>query len=161
MILPQQPVSPDRSPDRSLYPSQVSQRNEWIADLRGPANSLDPQVPYAFLSEREPDAAGKIVTVSTIFLTNRKCPWKCVMCDLWQNALPDSVPAGAIPAQIDHALSRLPAATHIKLYNAGSFFDPSAIPPEDYPAIAERVRYFDRVIVESHPALIAARCFEF
>src|SRR2546423_6450558 len=102
MILPQQPGSPHPAP----YPSQASQRNEWITDLRGPANSLDTQMPYAFLSEREPDAAGNIVTVSTIFLTNRQCPWKCVMCDLWQNTLPESVPEGALPEQIDHALSK-------------------------------------------------------
>jgi len=153
MILPLQPASP--------YPPQASQRNRWVTDLRRPPNPLNPQLPYSFLSEQEPDADGTIVTVSTIFLTNRQCPWKCVMCDLWQNALPESVPPGAIPAQIDHALAQLPPANHIKLYNAGSFFDPRAIPPSDYGAIADRTRLFDRVIIESHPALIAARCDAF
>jgi radical SAM enzyme (TIGR01210 family) len=52
-------------------------------------------------------------------------------------------------------------AKAIKLYNAGSFFDPKAIPVEDYAAIAERVSSFDRVIVESHPGLVGARCLEF
>lgn len=65
---------------------------------------------------------------------------------------------GAIPEQIDRALARLqPAAgdwRRIKLYNAGSFFDPGAIPPEDHPAIATRARRFERVIVECHPALV-------
>jgi radical SAM enzyme (TIGR01210 family) len=153
MILPLQPASP--------YPPLASQRNRWITELRRPPNPLNSRVPYAFISEQEPDADGAIVTISTIFLTNRQCPWKCVMCDLWQNALPESVPPGAIPAQIDHALAELPPAKHIKLYNAGSFFDPRAIPASDYEAIADRLRPFDRVIVESHPALIAGRCLEF
>jgi hypothetical protein len=83
------------------------------------------------------------------------------MCDLWRNTLTESVPSGAIPEQIDFALSRLPAARHIKLYNSGSFFDAHAIPPEDYGAIATQVASFERVIVESHPSLIGDRCFRF
>ncbi len=42
---------------------------------------------------------------------------------------------------------------HIKLYNAGNFFDAQAIPPEDYRPIIERIRDFDTVIVENHPRL--------
>src|SRR5579871_4273181 len=49
----------------------------------------------------------------------------------------------------------------IKLYNAGSFFDPQAIPPEDYPEIAQTVAGFERVIVECHPALIGPRLLPF
>jgi uncharacterized Fe-S cluster-containing MiaB family protein len=81
-------------------------------------------------------ASGAVVPVATIFLTNRECPWRCLMCDLWRNTLVDSVPAGAIPEQIEFALRQLPPARHIKLYNSGSFFDRRAIPPEDFPAIA-------------------------
>jgi archaeosine synthase beta-subunit len=47
-----------------------------------------------------------------------------------------------------------PQVRHIKLYNSGSFFDPRAILPEDHSAIAERVREFERVIVECHPAFV-------
>jgi hypothetical protein len=83
------------------------------------------------------------------------------MCDLWRNTLTESVPAGAIPAQIDYALQRLGAARQIKLYNSGSFFDPKAIPLEDHAAIAERVARFERVIVECHPALIGESCIGF
>jgi archaeosine synthase beta-subunit len=85
---------------------------------------------------------------------------------------------GGIPAQIDFAFARLglrrgdagepagsgeaaPPARWVKLYNAGSFFDPGAIPPADYGAIADRVRGFQRVIVECHPALVGARCLRF
>jgi radical SAM enzyme (TIGR01210 family) len=121
----------------------------------------DPWKPYAFFVEPEMSAAGRVDPVATVFLTNRECPWHCVMCDLWQNTLADTVPAGAIPAQIDYALARMPEARAIKLYNAGSFFDARAIPVSDYTAIATRAGRFDRVIVESHPALIGGRCFEF
>lgn len=97
-----------------------------------------------------------MVPVATVFLTNRECPWRCIYCDLWKNTLTETVPAGAIPSQIDFALAQpgVTEARQIKLYNAGSFFDPKAIPLEDYPAIAKRVAGFDRVILESHPALI-------
>lgn len=49
----------------------------------------------------------------------------------------------------------------IKLYNNGSFFDPGAIPAEDYTAIAERVCGFERVIVECHPALVGESTLRF
>ena len=96
--------------------------------------------------------------VGTILLTNHECPWRCLMCDLWRNTLAGPTPAGAIPAQIDYALARLPAARQLKLYNSGSFFDRAAIPLGDYPAIAERVGRFERVVVESHPALVGEDC---
>jgi archaeosine synthase beta-subunit len=99
--------------------------------------------------------------VATIFLTNRECPFRCLMCDLWRNTLTETVPVGAIPAQIDHALLELPPARQLKLYNSGSFFDPHAIPPHDYGAIAQRANRFDRLIVENHPALTGDACLRF
>lgn len=128
-------------------------------------NVLDPWRPYAFLTEEEPGPDGEAIQVATIFLTNRECPWHCLMCDLWRNTLEETVPQGAIAAQIRHALRHLPALssgpTHLKLYNAGSFFDPHAIPPAEYPQIAELSRSFRRIIVECHPALVGKRCLEF
>jgi radical SAM enzyme (TIGR01210 family) len=140
--------------DAAQYPETARERNHWILSRRGPRNPVEPTRPYAFLVEQERAGTGEIVPVATVFLTNRECPWRCLMCDLWKNTLPESVPMGAIPAQIDYAFSRLPSARQIKLYNSGSFFDPRAIPREDFPAIAERVRPFERVIVECHPALV-------
>jgi radical SAM enzyme (TIGR01210 family) len=100
-----------------------------------------------------------------IFLTNRECPFRCVMCDLWTNTLDETVPPGAIPAQIREALSRLAPIRQVKLYNAGSYFDPRAIPPEDDGAVAREVSACARVIVESHPAFLAGahakRCLRF
>jgi radical SAM enzyme (TIGR01210 family) len=119
-------------------------------------NVVDASRPYAFCIEQERAEFGGVVSVATIFLTNRECPWRCVYCDLWKNALADTVRRGAIPAQIDFALEhlRMEKPRQIKLYNAGSFFDRKAIPPEEFPAIAQRVSGFERVIVESHPALV-------
>jgi radical SAM enzyme (TIGR01210 family) len=123
--------------------------------------NLDPARPWQFLSEEERASGGEIALVNTVFLTNRECPWRCVMCDLWKNTLTESVPVGAIPSQIEYALARLPSARVIKLYNSGSFFDPRAIPVADYAAIARQLEGFERVIVECHPALIGENCFRF
>jgi archaeosine synthase beta-subunit len=145
------------------YPTVARARDRWIRDRRDPASlaardRLDPRKPYAQWVEDERAHDGRSVRVATIFLTNRECPWRCLMCDLWKNTLSKRVPVGAIPAQIRHALGQLPSAEHIKLYNAGSFFDRQAIPPQDYSAIAGQLAGFDRVIVESHPSLIGDAC---
>ena len=110
--------------------------------------------PYAFLCEEEVGANGELLLTATIFLANRECPFRCLMCDLWQNTLDERVPRGAIATQIRSALRELPAARQVKLYNAGSFFDPQAIPPECDREIADLVSGFERVIVECHPAFL-------
>jgi radical SAM enzyme (TIGR01210 family) len=135
--------------------------DEWILARRPPRNALRPDRPYAWLVEQEPAPGGGLVDVATLFLTNRECPFRCLMCDLWKNTLEVSVAPGQIPAQIRWALARLPPARHLKLYNAGSFFDPKAIPPEDYAEIARLAVPFERVIVECHPRLVGRRFREF
>ncbi|QEG41146.1 radical SAM protein [Roseimaritima ulvae] len=135
--------------------------SEQILRQRPEKNPVDPFRPYAFLVEPEPAADGQLVDVATVFLTNRECPFRCLMCDLWKNTTDDRVPPGAIPKQIDFALDRLPAAQQIKLYNSGNFFDPQAIPSADYQAIANRVRVFENVIVENHPRLCTPACVQF
>jgi len=142
----------------STYPTSPEERNSWVMDRRGLRNAVDPYRPYAFLVEEECSADREVVTVATIFLTNRECPWRCAMCDLWKNTLTQSVPFGAIPQQIVHALARLPVARQIKLYNSGSFFDERAIPQQDYLAISRIVQRFERTIVECHPALVGKGC---
>jgi uncharacterized Fe-S cluster-containing MiaB family protein len=64
------------------------------------------------------------------------------------------------PARTKAAVARR-SPRQIKLYNSGSFFDRAAVPFEDYPAIAERVSGFERVIVESHPSLIGDATLRF
>lgn len=134
---------------------------ERIVAERPPKNVVDPWRPYDFLIEKERSWRGEVEDVATLFLTNRECPFRCLMCDLWKNTTNQTVPLGAIPAQINYALSRLPAAATIKLYNSGNFFDRRAIPPEDHRAIARRVDGFRTVIVENHPLLCTDDCLRF
>ncbi len=149
----------------AAYPEEPAARRRWIEERRGPRNAVDPTRPHAFFVEEEFSGSGEVVPILTVFLTNRECPWRCLMCDLWKNTLTESVAPGMIPAQIDHAVSLLergrPRPHHIKLYNSGSFFDRAAIPKEDYPEIARCVRSFSRVILECHPKLVTDEVLRF
>ena len=156
------------------YPDDSAERDRWILSHRPERQVGDAYRPYAVNVEEERAGSGEVVSVAAVFLTNRECPGRCLMCDLWKHSLRETVPGGAIPAQIDHALAWLntqrqdpplsrsiPLARHIKLYNSGSFFDPRSVPPEDHSAIAQRVCGFERVIVECHPAFIGAAVVRF
>jgi len=68
---------------------------------------------------------------------------------------------GAISAQIEWALNRLPPVRHVKLYNAGSFFDARAIPAGELPRIAGQLANLETVIVECHPRLVGRSCLAF
>jgi radical SAM enzyme (TIGR01210 family) len=149
-------MSAPASRPETPYPGTAGGRADWILERRGARRSLDPWEPVATLLEREPSESGAPASVATVFLANRECPWRCLMCDLWQATLPETVPAGAIAEQVRRALARLPPADWIKLYNAGSFFDPRAIPRSEYGPVARQLTGFSRVIVESHPALVGA-----
>ena len=141
--------------------SDLSYTTADILNARPAKNQVDPTQPYAFLVEREASANGTLVDVATLFLTNRECPFHCLMCDLWKNTTDESIASGLIPRQMEFALRQLPPAQHIKLYNSGNFFDPKAIPRQDYPAIAELCRSFEHVVVENHPLLCNSHCLEF
>lgn len=139
----------------SLFP------DEWILARRPPRNVVSPDRPYAYFVEPEAAPGGGLVDVATLFLTNRECPFRCLMCDLWKNTLETTLPPGRIAAQIRWALDRLPPARHLKLYNAGNFFDPRAIPRDDYAEVARLAAGFERLIVECHPRLVGRRCRDF
>lgn len=151
------------------YPESAQERDRWILSRRaGIARdpSLNPFQASHRLRETEPDTAGRARSILTVFLTNRECPWRCLMCDLWRHTLEETVPAGAITAQVDQALLadgeiHAAPADWLKLYNAGSFFDPGAIPVADWDAIADRSRRFSRLVVECHPTLVGARMLPF
>lgn len=144
-----------------VYPENAAERDRWILAQRPPRTVVSDRKPYAYFIEEECGVDGPVEAVATILLSNRECPFRCTMCDLWRNTLTKTVPTGAIPAQIDFGLRRLEPARTVKLYNSGSFFDARAIPPADYEAIAAHVRDFDRVIVECHPAFVGERCVAF
>jgi radical SAM enzyme (TIGR01210 family) len=137
-----------------------------ILAARGPKQLVDPWKPITSFVEPERQADGRVLDVVTIFLANRECSFHCLYCDLWRQTLDEPTQRGAVPQQIDIALrsatvSERPAPQVVKLYNSGNFFDAAAIPPDDWPAIADRVRHFERVIVENHPRLIDDRCLRF
>lgn len=138
-----------------------------IVAARPRRNQHDSFRPQGFFVEQEHSRAGTVDDVATLLLTNRECPFRCLMCDLWQGTLVESGPTGAIPTQIDFALSQINAThsdsviRHIKLYNSGNFFDPQAIPREDHAAIAELVRHYQTVIVENHPRMCRDDCVRF
>lgn len=132
-----------------------------ILAARGPKNDVDPLRPYHMLVEPECAANGMVEDVATVFLSNRECPFRCLMCDLWKNTTDVQVAIGAISEQVRFALRSLPAASHIKLYNSGNFFDAKAICREEYQSVAELVSKFRTVIVENHPRLCGIRCVEF
>ncbi|MFU8812203.1 MAG: radical SAM protein [Balneolaceae bacterium] len=135
--------------------------NRKIIEQRPPKESVDPFVPINYLHEKEIQADGVVRSVNTIFLTNRECPFKCTMCDLWRHTLDESTPKGAIPEQIRYALKKLPEADVIKLYNSGNFFDGKAIPKSDYDQIAELLSDVEHVVVENHPALTNKAVLDF
>jgi radical SAM enzyme (TIGR01210 family) len=141
----------------SEVPVGLAAADAWVRARRGPKNSPDPNTAVGAAWEEEADGRGGLLPTAVVFLANRECPFTCLMCDLWVDTLDEPVRPGQIPLQIRGALARLPAARQIKLYNAGSFFDPLAIPPDDDEEIAGLVAPFDQVVVESHPAFLSGR----
>jgi radical SAM enzyme (TIGR01210 family) len=133
----------------------------WILGQRPPKPPADPWRPHAFFVEPERTARGGVEDVATLLLTNRECPFRCLMCDLWKYTTDSRVPDGAVAAQVEYGLARLPTARHIKLYNAGNFFDAQAIPPADHARIAELLKPFRTAVIECHPLLVGPRCLAF
>ncbi len=156
--------SPPDAAAAEPYPVRAGARDRWVLARRPARTPPDLTRPVAAFIERERDEQGRVVTGLTVLLASRECPWRCVMCDLWQQTVPGAVPPGMIPRQVEAALAVAgPEARQgpLKLYNSGSFFDPRALPPADYPAVAARAVGFERVVVECHPALIGRRVVAF
>jgi hypothetical protein len=124
-------------------------------------NTLDEQKANGVFSEPELTRSGVVEDHNIILTTNKECPYKCTMCDLWQNTLDYRVEQGVITKQVRDALEKLPAAKHLKIYNAGSFFDRQSIPKQDTFEIADMVCTYETLIVEAHPKVIGTPCFEF
>lgn len=144
----------------TAYPTEG--RTGWILAQRPPRrDGPDPYQPHGVFREHERLATGEVVDTGVVLLTNRECPWRCLMCDLWRDTTLETVPVGAIPHQLDTAVEAWseagPLPAQVKLYNSGSFFDTAAIPPVDYRPIAERIAFARHVVVESHPLLIGDR----
>jgi archaeosine synthase beta-subunit len=132
-----------------------------IRAARGPKTAVDPRRPYALHVEPERSRDGALEDIATVFLTNRECPFTCLMCDLWMHTMDQAVRPGDLLEQLDFALAELPSTKHIKLYNAGNFFDVKAIPKQDRAALAGRLREFETVVIENHPSLCGPAVTEF
>jgi uncharacterized Fe-S cluster-containing MiaB family protein len=147
--------------DHGLYPATASARDRFVLERRGPRPEHDPWRYQGLIVEDERTAQGGRARMATVLLTGRECPWRCTMCDLWTYTTVTDTPPGAIAAQVAAARSALRdqpiPVTGMKLYNAGSFFDPRAVPEADYEAVAGALAGLSRVIVESHPALVGPR----
>jgi radical SAM enzyme (TIGR01210 family) len=148
-----------------MYPVSGVDRDVFVLGHRGPRPPHNSWRYQNLAVEAERAADGHLAPTATVFLTGRECPWRCTMCDLWQYTTHTDTPAGAIPAQVAaarRALGSQPARPEqMKLYNAGSFFDPRAVPEQDYGAVAAHLAGLSRVIVESHPALVGPRVDRF
>ncbi len=152
----------NRTSNLDPYPDGRGARDAWILARRAGiarTDKLHPRRPSHWLRESEPDPAGGQASILTVFLTNKECPWRCLMCDLWRHTLEETVPVGAIPEQLEMALAADQVehprrAQWLKLYNAGSFFDSQAIPAADWPKLALKAQSFERLVVECHPKLI-------
>lgn len=132
-----------------------------ILELRSAKTPRDPWKHLGIVHEQETDARGKLVETSTVFLVGSECPFRCLMCDLWQYTLDQPTPSDALPKQLSEALQQIPHRQTIKLYNASNFFDRRSVPTEDLPKLAELCRDFERVIVENHPRLVSQKIVEF
>jgi archaeosine synthase beta-subunit len=133
----------------------------WILRQRGSRAPVNPDRPYAHLVEPEYSVSGSVEDVLTIFITNRECPFRCLMCDLWKNTTERRVPDGSVAGQVEWALAEHDPVKQVKLYNSGTFFDAQAIPRADWNALGHLLRDVDTVVVECHPRLIDERCLEF
>ena len=144
-------------PSAAIYPATASARDRFVLERRGPRIQHDPWRYQGLIVEDERTEQGSRARMATVFLTGRECPWRCAMCDLWRYTTAADTPRGALASQTANALEAARADADprvVKLYNAGSFFDPRAVPPDDFEEIASALTGIEHVIVESHPALV-------
>ena len=144
-----------------LDPGSLEINDKWIRSLRGVKNKLDPSRAFAWSVEKERTRKGPVEDTATVFLTNRECPFTCLMCDLWKNTTDKPVTADQLSLQLASVMPKIKKAKHLKLYNSGNFFDTKAIPENAYSPIAEHLHSFKTLTVESHPKLINERCLKF
>ena len=147
--------------DGGSFPTNSAERDHFVLERRGPRPRHDHWRHQGLIVEDERAADGARGRIATVLLTGRECPWRCTMCDLWRYTTATDTPPGAIAAQVASARSALAGEAvpirGMKLYNAGSFFDPRAVPDGDYDGVAAALEGLSDVIVESHPALVGPR----
>jgi len=143
------------------YPDAPQQQSAWITARRPERHIHDVRKPYHAMLEQEIGPDGVLWDVATLFLVNKECPFRCLMCDLWKNTTVEAVDVGDIVAQVEAGLEQTGPGRAVKLYNSGSWFDPKAVPIGAYEPVARLVAGFERVIVESHCAFLGDRAEQF
>jgi radical SAM enzyme (TIGR01210 family) len=146
---------------KAAYPAKPQEQSAWITGRRPERNIHDVRKPYHAMLEQEVGPDGQLWDVATLFLVNKECPFRCLMCDLWKNTTVDAVRAEDIVAQVEAGLAVTGPGRAVKLYNSGSWFDPAAVPVSAYEPVARLVAGFERVIVESHCAFLGERAEQF
>ena len=146
---------------KAEYPAKPQEQSAWITGRRPERNVQDVRKPYHAMLEQEVGPDGQLWDVATLFLVNKECPFRCLMCDLWKNTTVDAVSADDIVAQVEAGLAVTGRGRAVKLYNSGSWFDPAAVPVSAYEPVAQLVAGFERVIVESHCAFLGERAEHF
>ena len=131
-----------------------------IRDLRPPKSLVDPLTAQGSVVEDERRPLGGTERALTVFLTGAECPFTCSFCDLWKLTIDGPTPRGALTAQLAKAIDGV-SADRLKLYNASNFFDSTAVPTEDLPAIASLASRFGALTVESHANTIGKRALDF
>ena len=135
--------------------------DRWVRSLRRSKVSRSADWPIGVVHEQERRPGGEVVDAATLFLAGAECPFSCVFCDLWQHTLSGPSPLGSLPRQLTQALGEIGQRSLIKLYNASSFFDPTAVPPDDEASMLRLLEGFAHVTVECHPRFVGDRCFSF
>ncbi len=151
--------------DTAYLSLDAAGRDRWIRNRRPDRLPVDPRRPYAFVEEAELGPDGTLWSTAVVFLTNGECAFGCLMCDLWRQTLRRQAGPTPCSPQIAAVVPQPQRYRMVKLYNAGSFFDPAVINPSEYDAILAAVGGVRRVVVECHPAFLnrhfrdfAARC---
>ena len=91
----------------AAYPAKPQEQSAWITGRRPERNIHDVRKPYHAMLEQEVGPDGQLWDVATLFLVNKECPFRCLMCDLWKNTTVDAVSAEDIVAQVEAGLAPL------------------------------------------------------
>jgi uncharacterized Fe-S cluster-containing MiaB family protein len=101
---------------KAAYPAKPQEQSAWITGRRPERNMHDVRKPYHAMLEQEVGPDGQLWDVATLFLVNKECPFRCLMCDLWKNTTVDAVSAEDIVAQVEAGLAQTGPGRAVKLY---------------------------------------------
>ena len=142
------PGAADRARPLDTRPSRAAQRGRSSRAV-------------AAFVERGATERGGIAPIATLFLANRECPWRCLMCDLWKNTTLESRAARAPSRPRSAALAALASGRGASSSTTrGASSIPGRDPAGGLRGDRRRSSGFERVIVESHPALSASARYD-